>query len=299
MSMGSSVDHPGSGILLGPVAGGDSPSAGAVSHACRPHLLTGPRSTGAALARTGAGCLGASGAAGRRARRGRWPQAHPCPSSVRIRRAKTGFPRLRSRPTDHRREELITEGFAAPVERPRDSVYPLQYRPPRTRNKVGRSSATPAGYPGGARLDYAQVLGAPHPTPGSIRRQTALLCHRRGAGSATLRPSITIWLLLICLATTVAGFPVARTAPHARDVVVRETSIGPLGLNLQREGGPIHAEPRGVLQECVLARFTEAWRPGARQPERRGAAMASMPRSPRTRPLDFGPWRPARTGPGP
>jgi len=92
-----------------------------------------------------------------------------------------------------------------------------------------------------------------------------------------------------CLATTVAGLSTTRTAPHARDVVVRETSIGKLALNQQREGGPIHAETSWRPTRCVLARFTEAWRRGYANPKAEVQAMASMQRSPQKRPLDVGP----------
>jgi hypothetical protein len=42
------------------------------------------------------------------------------------------------------------------------------------------------------------------------------------------------------LAAAVADLPVARAAPHAGDVVVRETSVGELVLDQEAKGGPIH-----------------------------------------------------------
>ncbi len=77
-----------------------------------------------------------------------------------------------------RREELITEGFPALVERLRDPLTlckVIRHTLNQSRALVGDASRLSRR----AGLDHARVRGAPHPTLGSIRRETARRCHRR------------------------------------------------------------------------------------------------------------------------
>jgi hypothetical protein len=81
------------------------------------------------------------------------------------------------------------------------------------------------------------------------------------------------------LSASVAGFPGARPAPHARNVIVRQAAIGELFPNHETEGRFLHDDASGRFKNSIRQIHRGAT-PGGVNPKAEVQARRILGRSP-------------------